>query len=627
MKRRQAVAIAVSLTAATALFGQSQKFYTGTNVTGQLILTGTVNLLQTAQRARLALPLGSASAVSGLDLGWSAAASAGSSAGQGGGKEAATVLPKRLHPPLLGTQPAAHSVYGQPLGAVSGAISSDVDSPAGHTPAEMLSAALNPAAGGLGFNGLSHFDQRNANSGNQFSVEPPSPGIAVGNGFVLEGVNNAVQVYNTAGSPLLPAAVSSNQLFGLPPAIDRSTGVNGPYPTDMRVFYDPDINRFFVLQWAQSNDAAGNPLGASTEWLAVSQTPDPTAGYNIYTMDTTDLPNLGCPCVPDFPQIGADRYGFYISSNEFNAFGQTFNNANILALSKASLASGAAAPTAYRFYLPMATGYEFAIQPATTPPGGAYFLANGGLEYFVSTRANFAQDNNMAVWAMYNTSSIGTTNPNLLLTRVDVGTLTYSFPDVATQRPGPLPYGSKLFPPNGFLTYIDGGDTRILSLSYASGRLYATLATQVTDTNNRSLVGGAYVVFSPVFRGGALAAPVFRQGFLVATNNHLLRPAIAVNAQGRGAIAFTLVGPDYFPSAAFIPIDSSATPSALQVVALGTAPEDGFSGYQFGVARWGDNSAAVVSSDGTIWMAMENIPNTPRTDFANWGTFLMPYKP
>jgi hypothetical protein len=395
----------------------------------------------------------------------------------------------------------------------------------------------------------------------------------------------------------------------------------------MRAFYDPDINRFFVLQWAQANDEFGNPLYSSKEWLAVSQTGDPTGTYNIYTMDTTDTQNTACPCVPDFPQIGADRYGFYISSNEYNAYGQTFVNATILALSKASLGSGAVAPTAYRFNLPLATGYEFAIQPATTPPGAGYFLANGGLEYFVSSRANFAQDNSMAIWAMYNTGSLGTTNPNLSLTRINVQTLTYAYPDVAPQRPGPLQYGSQLFPPSGILVPIDGGDSRILSLSYAYGRLYATLATQVVDANNRNLVGGAYIVFSPVFRGGTLAAPVFRQGYLAATNNHLLRPSIAVNAQGRGAIAFSLVGPDYFPSAAIVPIDGSATPSAVQVVALGTAPEDGFTGYRYGVARWGDYSAAVTASDGTIWMAMEYIPDAPRTDYANWGTFLMPYKP
>ena len=104
-----------------------------------------------------------------------------------------------------------------------------------------------------------------------------------------------------------------------------------------------------------------------------------------------------------------------------------------------------------------------------------------------------------------------------------------------------------------------------------------------------------------------------------------------MNAQGRGAIAATLVGPDYFPSAAFLPIDTLTTASAIQIAGAGTAPEDGFTGYRSapfpGIARWGDYSAAVVSTDGSIWMTAQYIPNLPRTPLANWGTFVMRYVP
>ncbi len=37
-----------------------------------------------------------------------------------------------------------------------------------------------------GFNALSHRDQRLSNNGNQFSLEPPDQGLAVGNGFVVD---------------------------------------------------------------------------------------------------------------------------------------------------------------------------------------------------------------------------------------------------------------------------------------------------------------------------------------------------------------------------------------------------------------------------------------------------------
>lgn len=42
----------------------------------------------------------------------------------------------------------------------------------------------------VSFDGLSFRDQRLANGGNQFSVEPPDQGLCAGNGYVLESVND-----------------------------------------------------------------------------------------------------------------------------------------------------------------------------------------------------------------------------------------------------------------------------------------------------------------------------------------------------------------------------------------------------------------------------------------------------
>jgi len=101
-----------------------------------------------------------------------------------------------------------------------------------------------------------------------------------------------------------------------------------------------------------------------------------------------------------------------------------------------------------------------------------------------------------------------------------------------------------------------------------------------------------------------------------------------VNAKGQGAIVFTLVGPDYYPSVAFLPISPTAIGSTIQIAGVGAFPEDGFTGYNnFGLSRWGDYSAAVVAADGSIWMATEYIPNAPRTTLANWGTYIVTYNP
>jgi hypothetical protein len=212
-----------------------------------------------------------------------------------------------------------------------------------------------------------------------------------------------------------------------------------------------------------------------------------------------------------------------------------------------------------------------------------------------------------------------------------VGTQEYSSPPNAAQKPGPLPYGSTISP--GFEAPLDTSDCRMLSLVVAAGRLYAAFDAFVQDHNGNSLAGIAYFVLSPTFRG-TLGATVLAQGTLGVANDNLLKPAFGVNPQGKGALAFTLVGPDYYPSAAFVPVNNFVPPitsfslgSAIQLAAAGAFPEDGFTGYNNGVARWGDYATAVTGSDGSIWMTTEYIPNEPRTQLANWGTFLMHYVP
>jgi hypothetical protein len=46
------------------------------------------------------------------------------------------------------------------------------------------------------FQGINHYQQRTANGGNQFSLEPPDQGLCVGNGYVMETVNDALRVYD-----------------------------------------------------------------------------------------------------------------------------------------------------------------------------------------------------------------------------------------------------------------------------------------------------------------------------------------------------------------------------------------------------------------------------------------------
>ena len=131
-------------------------------------------------------------------------------------------------------------------------------------------------------------------------------------------------------------------------------------------------------------------------------------------------------------------------------------------------------------------------------------------------------------------------------------------------------------------------------------------------------------------------------GDVSVANNNVVFPAIAANAAGKGIIGFTLVGPDFFPGAAYVKVDASHDPAAVQVARWGSGPADGFTGEQSqdpvdgGVERWGDYAAAVAAADGSIWFATETINQScsvaqfladtscggTRTILANWGTFI-----
>jgi hypothetical protein len=507
--------------------------------------------------------------------------------------------------------------------------------PSAFVPRPDAAAITGPGASFSGFNGITHRDQRLAGGGNQFSLEPPDQGLGVGNGFVVEAVNLAVSVYSTSGTPLGIAAL--NGFLGLAPAIDRSSTppVFGPFTSDPRVYYDAPTGHWFLsLLEIDTSPSTGALLGHSAVYVAVSKSNDPTGIWNIYSFDTTDSGNPGCPCFGDQPLIGADQNGFYITTNEFSILGPEFNGAQIYAISKTALESTTSPLAIHIPGGPLAESISYSVQPATTPPNGTYEPANGGTEYFMSA-LDFTGtlDNRVAVWALTNTSSLNTASPSLTLSNVVISSEVYGLAPASQQKPGPLPLADLLKQKNNplgvtsneQLELIDSDDDRMQQAVFAAGSLWTSLGTVVKLPNGPARAGAAWFIVTPSWSGGTLTATVTKQGYLAANQESLTYPSIGVNAAGKGIMTFTLVGPDYYPSAAYATIDSVSGVGAIQIAANGALPDDGFTGYAaFGgrVARWGDYTAAVADSEGSIWIATEYIPGGPRTLLANWGTFV-----
>src|SRR5437899_7822629 len=157
-------------------------------------------------------------------------------------------------------------------------------------------AKSNPAFNN-GFEGLNLYQQRYARGGNQFTVEPPDQGMCAGNGYVLEAVNDVLNVYDTTGVSVLPDntatnivaghprnvnhAVDLNSFYGYAPAINRATGARAQFVTDPSCYYDAQTQRFYVVVLTLETTPAGAFTTVNHLDIAASKPANPVGHWCI----------------------------------------------------------------------------------------------------------------------------------------------------------------------------------------------------------------------------------------------------------------------------------------------------------------------------------------------------------
>ena len=538
----------------------------------------------------------------------------------------------------------------------------------------------------LSINGLNHRDQRLANGGNQFSLEPPDQGLCVGNGYVVEVVNSVLRVYSVATGAPLTGVQDLNTFFGYPAAINRATfpapNSIGPNVIDPICYYDPDNQRFVVVITTLHVNANGDYTGRNTIDLAVSNTSDPRGAWTVYYVPaqndgTEGTPNHKCtldgttpgPCFQDYPHIGADRWGVYVSTNEYDLFGPKYNAAQIFAFSKAQLA---AHPATIKVTLVENLSVDgspgFTVWPAISQ-AGQYSTERNGTEYFLSTIAGDGSESGnptgtarrIGLWALTNTKSLDSASPALGMTSRLINSQTYVYPPKSDQKPGDFPLGQCIndttfatpFGPGCWQLFFvgepahnevestpDSLDTRMQQTWYVNGTLWGSAGTAVW-VGGELKAGIAWFAIEPKINGaGKVEGQVKKQGYIALANNNLTMPAIAVGTNGKGVIAFTVVGENYYPGAGYVTINANGSVGAVHIAAPGLGPDDGFTSYKAFVGdpprtRWGDYGAAVTDGN-SIWIASEYIAQTctltqyltgaigscggTRTSLGNWAT-------
>ena len=389
----------------------------------------------------------------------------------------------------------------------------------------------------------------------------------------------------------------------------------------------------------EQDPATGAYTGRNYIDLAVSASGDPNGAWNIYRIPgmndgTEGTPNHGCaggPCFADYPHIGVDKNGVYITTNEFPLFADGFTGAQVYAISKAALVSGAASIDAYLFNTAQPQWQAKPGEPGFTlwPALAAerqFEGAQGGTNYFVSSNAVFTNDGasqEIFVWALSNTKSLNSGAAGLQLTRTLVPSLRYAVPPSSAQKVGTIPLG-ELFYGATAPGPIDTSDSRILDARYANGKLWAVLGTAAA-VENVQRAGAAWFILSASVSNAGVSATMRNQGILALADENLAYPTIGVTASGRGVMGFTRVGENLYPSAGYVSIDDVAGVGEVKMAAEGQSPQDGFTEYG-SRPRWGDYGAAAVDGR-TVYLAGQYIQQPPCTvpDFINtgfscWGT-------
>ena len=365
-----------------------------------------------------------------------------------------------------------------------------------------------------------------------------------------------------------------------------------------------------------------------------------------------------------------DANGFYITTNEFEFFGDGFNGAQVYALSKDDLVAGVASPTMQMFENVPTTTYQdvaYTMQPVNALPAD-WDTSQGGTMYFGMSGSPFTAGlaGSIVLYGLSNTSSLDTDAPQLRLEETAVTTQKFATPGFAQQQNGPMPFLSCVnqlacigehFPNLKAPLVLDAGNSgKVYGAWLHSGEVYLTTGTPLTgsgaawyNTNNgawkaiKQRTGVAWFVLRPDHSGGALAAGLQKNGYLAVAGANLTYPSIVVGPTGAGAIGATLVGPNHYPSAAVARFRPGQSPASVQVTGLGVGPNDGFTATGYGGydPRWGDYGAATVTPDGTMWLASEYIPSTctvaefnldstcgfRRTFLANWSTHITGVRP
>jgi hypothetical protein len=394
---------------------------------------------------------------------------------------------------------------------------------------------------------------------------PPDPSMAVGPNHVVTSVNQEISIWDKAGNLL--KNIDGIQWFS---QVAPAPEVSG----DPQVIYDHYENRWTIV-FMGINDAAQQ----ASNLICYSDDDNPLGIWYMYRLPTTTW--------GDYPHVGYDDQGIYITTNNFSLSGSGLLYVQMRIINKSELYASNAGPLSYTdiwdISLPGGSGDVFSLQPAIS------YTPGSNTAYFAWNNEGFAN-----FYALYKL-----TDPinNPVLTGVEL--------------PVPNYYSA---PPTNQL----GGGTPIESLSRMTsvpivrdGYLYAVHATRNTQFISYSSLKYWICDLS--------TNAVIEQGEQGAQGFFYLYPSITVDVDHNIAITYSRSADTEYIGAYYSTRLASDPPGELSPSKVMSEGKGNYVSTFNGRNRWGDYLAASLdpATQYNIWLFSEYASRTNQ-----WGTWI-----
>lgn len=411
------------------------------------------------------------------------------------------------------------------------------------------------------------------------AFQPPDCTVAVGKQDVVVGVNVEMAGYKKTGA-LRFRWPGFTTLF-------RAVTPNGAQLFDPKLIYDHYADRYVAVV------AARTPNQGSWLMVGATQTNDPGGRWWVYALNASVDGSTATANWADYPMVGFDEKGIYISTNQFKWTGG-FSHAKLRTLIKAELYAGAPVHW-YDFWgLTNNDGSQaFSVQPC------CHFRAAGNNTPVYMVSAIWPSASNLTQWNLTN-ATLWLSGSTPSLSRSKVPCRKYELPPDADQP--------------STTNNIETNDTRLLNAIYQHAGNKRSIWTCQTSKHTWAGESTARSVVQ-WYEINASTKTVVQQNAYGAKGRYYYFPVIQTDSLGNAFLVFTRSGSTELPCLRATGRKTSMPANDLEGSLLVKAGESAYNG-----SRWGDYFG--ICRDGadprTVWGYGEYAEAG-----GNWGTWIV----